>query len=145
LKVRPERVQEDLARRLEDNTSPLTLYAQMGAIAGHDTRARLSELKGIPTVTRFFGVETAKGLAAQGKRADLLLGNNVLAHVPDLKDFVAGMKVILKPEGVITMEFPHLQHLIGEPVRHHYHEHFSYSPSSCAAGFCAPWIADLRR
>ena len=83
--------------------------------------------KGIPTLTRFFGVETAKTLVAQGTRADLLLGNNVLAHVPDLNDFVAGMKVILKPDGVLTMEFPHLQHLIEEnQFDTIYHEHFSY-------------------
>jgi SAM-dependent methyltransferase len=83
--------------------------------------------KGIPTLTRFFGVETAKVLVAQGTRADLLLGNNVLAHVPDLNDFVAGIKVILKPDGVITMEFPHLQHLIEEnQFDTIYHEHFSY-------------------
>jgi SAM-dependent methyltransferase len=83
--------------------------------------------KGIPTLTRFFGVETAKALVAQGTRADLLLGNNVLAHVPDLNDFVAGIKVILKPDGVLTMEFPHLQHLIEEnQFDTIYHEHFSY-------------------
>jgi len=83
--------------------------------------------KGIPTLTRFFGVETAKTLVAQGTRADLLLGNNVLAHVPDLNDFVAGMKVILTPDGVLTMEFPHLQHLIEEnQFDTIYHEHFSY-------------------
>jgi SAM-dependent methyltransferase len=83
--------------------------------------------QGIPTLTRFFGVETARDLAAQGVRADLLLGNNVLAHVPDLNDFVGGMKLILKPAGVLTMEFPHLQHLI-EDVQFDtiYHEHFSY-------------------
>lgn len=83
--------------------------------------------KGVPSEVRFFGVETAQWLVAQGKQADLLLGNNVLAHVPDLNDFVAGMKLALKPTGVITMEFPHLLQLI----RHNqfdtiYHEHFSY-------------------
>jgi len=83
--------------------------------------------KGVPTLTRFFGIETAQDLVRQGTRADLLLGNNVLAHVPDLNDFVAGMKIILKPEGVITMEFPHLQHLIEEnQFDTIYHEHFSY-------------------
>ena len=83
--------------------------------------------KGISTFVRFFGVETAKALVAQGTRADLLLGNNVLAHVPDLNDFVAGMKIVLKPQGVITMEFPHLQHLVEEnQFDTIYHEHFSY-------------------
>jgi len=89
--------------------------------------AEAAVAKGIPTLTRFFGVEAAKELATQGKRADLLVGNNVLAHVPDLNDFVSGMKVILKPDGVITMEFPHLQHLIEEnQFDTIYHEHFSY-------------------
>jgi SAM-dependent methyltransferase len=83
--------------------------------------------KGIPTVVEFFGVECAKTLVDNGQQADLLLGNNVLAHVPDINDFVAGMVVALKPAGVITMEFPHLLQL----MRHNqldtiYHEHFSY-------------------
>ena len=89
--------------------------------------AEAAVAKGIPTLTKFFGVGTARELIAQGMHADLLLGNNVLAHVPDLNDFVAGMKVILKPEGVITMEFPHLQRLIEEnQFDTIYHEHFSY-------------------
>lgn len=83
--------------------------------------------KGIPTITRFFGVRLARELAAEGQRADLLLGNNVLAHVPDLNDFVAGMKLVLKPHGVITMEFPHLARLIEDcQFDTIYHEHFSY-------------------
>lgn len=83
--------------------------------------------RGIPTLVKFFGVETAKALVAEGTHADLLLGNNVLAHVPDLNDFVAGTKIVLKPQGVITMEFPHLQHLIEEnQFDTIYHEHFSY-------------------
>jgi SAM-dependent methyltransferase len=89
--------------------------------------AEAAVAKGIPTLTRFFGVITAREVVAQGTRADLLLGNNVLAHVPDLNDFVAGIKVILKPDGVLTMEFPHLQHLIEEnQFDTIYHEHFSY-------------------
>ncbi|MBI2432382.1 MAG: class I SAM-dependent methyltransferase [Candidatus Hydrogenedentes bacterium] len=83
--------------------------------------------KGIPTEVRFFGVETAQLLAGQGKQADLLLGNNVLAHVPDINDFVAGMKLLLKPSGLITMEFPHLARLMeGNQYDTIYHEHFSY-------------------
>ncbi|MBS1213676.1 MAG: C-methyltransferase, partial [Proteobacteria bacterium] len=75
----------------------------------------------------FFGVETAKKLAADGKSADLLLGNNVLAHVPDINDFVAGMKVLLKDSGVITMEFPHLLRLVEQnQFDTIYHEHYSY-------------------
>jgi len=82
---------------------------------------------GVRSVVEFFGVSTAKSLSAKYGRADLLLGNNVLAHVPDLNDFVAGMQMMLKPTGVITMEFPHLMQL----VEHNqfdtiYHEHFSY-------------------
>jgi SAM-dependent methyltransferase len=70
--------------------------------------------KGIPTTTRLFGRETAKALVAEGKQADLIIGNNVLAQVTDLNGFVAGMKTLLKPRGVITMEFPHLLRLIDE-------------------------------
>lgn len=84
--------------------------------------------KGIPTITKFFGVALARELLAEGRRADLLLGNNVLAHVPDLNDFVAGMKLVLNPRGgVITMEFPHLARLIEQcQFDTIYHEHFSY-------------------
>jgi 2-polyprenyl-3-methyl-5-hydroxy-6-metoxy-1,4-benzoquinol methylase len=85
------------------------------------------ETKQIPSVVKFFGVETAKELVTDGKAADLLLGNNVLAHVPDINDFVGGLKVALKPEGVITFEFPHLLRLIeGNQFDTVYHEHFSY-------------------
>ena len=83
--------------------------------------------KGIETVTDFFGVRLAKELVARHVKADLLLGNNVLAHVPDIVDFVAGMKIILKPGGVITMEFPHLMQLVdNNQFDTIYHEHFSY-------------------
>jgi SAM-dependent methyltransferase len=83
--------------------------------------------KGVPTLVRFFGVETAREVLAQGKQADLLIGNNVLAHVPALNDFVAGMKLLLKPGGVITMEFPHLWRLMeANQFDTIYHEHFSY-------------------
>jgi SAM-dependent methyltransferase len=82
--------------------------------------------KGVTTVVEFFGEEVGKRLASETP-ADLLLGNNVLAHVPDLNDFVAGMKALLKPGGVITMEFPHLMRLIEEKQWDTiYHEHFSY-------------------
>jgi SAM-dependent methyltransferase len=88
--------------------------------------AEVAEAKGVPTLVRFFGVETAREVAAAGG-ADLLLGNNVLAHVPDLNDFVGGMKVLLKPGGAITMEFPHLMRLIDSNQWDTiYHEHFSY-------------------
>lgn len=89
--------------------------------------AEVAREKGIPTLAKFFGVKTAQELVSQGKQADLLLGNNVLAHVPNLKDFIGGMKIILKPQGVITMEFPHLLKLMeGNQFDTIYHEHFSY-------------------
>lgn len=89
--------------------------------------AKVAMQKGIPTVVKFFGRATARELAAAGKRADLLLGNNVLAHVPDLNDFVGGMKILLEPSGIITMEFPHLMKLMQDnQFDTIYHEHFSY-------------------
>lgn len=89
--------------------------------------AEVAEKKGVPTLVRFFGTQVARELAHQGRCADLLLGNNVLAHVPDLNDFVAGLKILLAPNGVVTMEFPHLLCLIqGNQFDTIYHEHFSY-------------------
>lgn len=89
--------------------------------------ARVAVEKGIPTLIEFFGSEMARRLAREGKGADLLIGNNVLAQVPDLNDFVQGMKILLKPRGVVTMEFPHLQRLMAEnQFDTIYHEHFSY-------------------
>lgn len=89
--------------------------------------AQVAQTKGVPTQVAFFGTKTASRLLSEGKSADLLLGNNVLAHVPDLNDFVAGLKILLKPDGVITMEFPHLFRLIeGNQFDTIYHEHFSY-------------------
>lgn len=89
--------------------------------------AKASVEKGIPTVNEFFGTELARRLVAEGRRADLLIGNNVLAHVPALNDFVAGMKLLLAPGGTITIEFPHLQRLVEEnQFDTIYHEHFSY-------------------
>ena len=83
--------------------------------------------KGVPTLVKFFGVQTAKDLVANGQRADLIAANNVLAQVPDLNDFVGGMRILLNPGGVITVEFPHLMKLIQEnQFDTIYHEHFSY-------------------
>lgn len=99
-------------------------------VLGIEPAANVAEAavkKGVPTLVKFFGRATARELAASGKQADVLLGNNVLAQVPDLNDFVAGMKILLKPTGVITMEFPHLQRLMEEnQFDTIYHEHFSY-------------------
>lgn len=92
-----------------------------------DTVARAAEKIGVPTLVEFFGEALASGLAAEGRRADLIVGNNVLAHVPQLNDFVAGIAALLKPTGTVTIEFPHLLKLI-EHVEFDtiYHEHFSY-------------------
>ena len=89
--------------------------------------ARAAEERGVPTLVRFFGRQMAEDVAREHGRPQLLLGNNVLAHVPDLNDFVAGMKHLLAPGGTITMEFPHLQRLVaGNQFDTIYHEHFSY-------------------
>jgi SAM-dependent methyltransferase len=89
--------------------------------------AKVAVEKGVPTLVRFFGTQLARELAAEGRCADLVLGNNVLAQVPDLNDFVEGLKVLLKPEGVLTLEFPHLLLLMERnEFDTIYHEHFSY-------------------
>lgn len=89
--------------------------------------AKVAEEKKISTLVKFFGKQLAAELASEGKQADLLIGNNVLAQVPDLCDFVAGMKILLKPRGVLTLEFPHLLRLMEEnQFDTIYHEHFSY-------------------
>jgi SAM-dependent methyltransferase len=89
--------------------------------------AKVAIEKGVPTRVDFFGVALAERLVAEGYEADLIVGNNVLAQVPDLNDFVGGMRLILKPQGVITLEFPHLQRLMeGNQFDTIYHEHFSY-------------------
>ncbi len=89
--------------------------------------AAVAMAKGIDTVIDFFGVRLAKELRAKNIKADLLLGNNVLAHVPDILDFVGGMKILLAENGVVTMEFPHLMQLVdNHQFDTIYHEHFSY-------------------
>jgi 2-polyprenyl-3-methyl-5-hydroxy-6-metoxy-1,4-benzoquinol methylase len=89
--------------------------------------AKVAIDKGINTVVDFFGVRLAKELASKNMQADILLGNNVLAHVPDIVDFVKGLKLALKPQGVVTMEFPHLMQLVdNNQFDTIYHEHFSY-------------------
>ncbi len=83
--------------------------------------------KGIPTLIEFFGEKLAHRLVSEEKRADLIIGNNVLAQVPNLNDFVEGLKILLKPQGVITIEFPHLMYLAEQnQFDTIYHEHFSY-------------------
>lgn len=89
--------------------------------------ADAAENLGIPVLREFFGNVLAKRLANEGKQADLIVGNNVYAHVPDINDFTDGLKSLLKPNGVITLEFPHLMRLIGQAQFDTvYHEHFSY-------------------
>lgn len=99
-------------------------------VLGIEPTANTAEVaigKGIDTCVEFFGTALAKKLVSQGTQADLLLGNNVLAHVPDIVDFVSGMQILLKPDGVITMEFPHLMQLVdNNQFDTIYHEHFSY-------------------
>lgn len=89
--------------------------------------AEVAKKKGINTRVAFFGEKTAIDLREDGWSADLIIGNNVLAHVPDLNDFVEGLKILLKPSGLITMEFPHLLQLMEQnQFDTIYHEHFSY-------------------
>ncbi|MGE4264790.1 MAG: methyltransferase domain-containing protein [Desulfovibrio sp.] len=89
--------------------------------------ASAARAKGIESLEEFFGVGLAERLAAEGRRADLIVGNNVLAHVPDINDFVGGLRIALKPGGLVNMEFPHLYRLV-ESAQFDtvYHEHFSY-------------------
>ena len=99
-------------------------------VLGVEPAANVAEVargKGVNTKVAFFGEKTARGLTDDGWAADLIIGNNVLAHVPDLNDFVRGLKVLLKPTGLITMEFPHLLQLMEQnQFDTIYHEHFSY-------------------
>ena len=89
--------------------------------------AEVANARGVPTRAEFFGPELAERLVAEGRPADLVVGNNVLAQVPDLNGFVAGIKTLLAPTGVVTMEFPHLMRLVEEnQFDTIYHEHFSY-------------------
>ena len=89
--------------------------------------AEVARAQGVPTEVLFFGVDTAHSLARKGVSADLMAANNVLAHVPDINDFVAAFRILLKPEGVATFEFPSLERLISErQFDTIYHEHFSY-------------------
>jgi SAM-dependent methyltransferase len=89
--------------------------------------AKVAVEKGVPTLVRFFGEKLARELASEGRCADIVLGNNVLAQVPDVNDFVEGLRILLKPAGVLTLEFPHLLRLIERnEFDTIYHEHFSY-------------------
>lgn len=109
----------------------LQFFVRMGIpVLGIEPAGNVAEAasqKGVPTLVRFFGADVARDLAAEGRTADLVVGNNVLAQVPDLNDFVEGLKLLLKPDGVLTLEFPHLLRLIERnEFDTIYHEHFSY-------------------
>src|SRR5205085_2474370 len=89
--------------------------------------AVVAEQLGIPVMRKFFCEQLANQLAKDGKQADLIIGNNVYAHVPDINDFTRGLKAALKPTGTITLEFPHLMRLMEDTQFDTiYHEHFSY-------------------
>jgi SAM-dependent methyltransferase len=89
--------------------------------------AKAAEKRGVPTLVKFFGCQTAQQMVERGQAADLVIGNNVLAQVPDLNDFVGGIRIVLKSGGVATLEFPHLERLMAENQYDTiYHEHFSY-------------------
>jgi len=123
---------ESLVVELASNDGYLLQYFKESSIQvmGIEPTANTAKVaidKGIPTHVDFFGTRLAKELQGKGVQADVIVGNNVLAHVPDILDFVRGMKYILKPSGVITMEFPHLLKLIQfHQFDTIYHEHFSY-------------------
>ncbi len=109
----------------------LQYFDQRGIrVLGIEPAANVAEVaaqKGVPTLVQFFGTETARRLAREGTTADLLIANNVLAHVPNVNDFVNGLGLLLEPDGVITAEFPHLLELMrGNQFDTIYHEHFSY-------------------
>jgi len=105
--------------------------------------AAAAEILGVPVLREFFGSELAEKLVKEGKYADLIIGNNVYAHVPDINDFTKGLKKLLKPDGVITLEFPHLMRLIEHAqFDTAYHEHFSYL--SLTAVSCVFKAAGLR-
>ncbi len=89
--------------------------------------AQAAKAIGVPVIEDFFGVQLAEKLDRENKKVDLLIGNNVLAHVPDINDFVKGLKILLKPSGTITIEFPHLLNILKEnQFDTIYHEHYSY-------------------
>ncbi len=122
----------DLAVELASNDGYL-LQHFVGSgvdILGIDPAANVAQdaqARGVPTLVAFFGSETAQRLVGEGKRASLVIGNNVLAQVPDLNDFVAGVQILLRDDGTATFEFPHLLHLLDRlEYDTIYHEHFSY-------------------
>jgi len=132
----------------------LQYFVQRGVpVLGIEPAANVAKVaieKGVPTLVSFFGAQLARKLVAEGESADLVLGNNVLAQVPDLNDFVEGLKILLRPKGVLTLEFPHLLRLIERnEFDTIYHEHFSYFSMLTTArileahGLCAFDVEEL--
>ncbi len=123
---------EDLVIELGSNDGYLLQYfvAKGVPVLGIEPAANVADVargRGVPTLARFFGEKTARELVEEGKRPALLLGNNVLAQVSDLNGFISGAKILLAPDGVLTIEFPHLMRLMEEnQFDTIYHEHFSY-------------------
>ncbi len=121
-----------LVAEVAANDGYLLQYVQQAGIACYGVEptagtAAAARAKGIAIVERFFGVALATELAGQGRQVDLVAANNVLAHVPDINDFVAGFALLLKPQGVATFEFPHLMRMVAEnQFDTAYHEHYSY-------------------
>lgn len=123
---------ESCVVEVASNDGYLLQYVQAKGVACYGVEptastATAAKAKGIETIERFFGVELAAELAAEGRQADLIAANNVLAHVPDINDFVAGFSILLKPDGVATFEFPHLLRMVQQrQFDTAYHEHYSY-------------------
>ena len=125
---------EDLVVEIASNDGYLLQYFKaegigvLGIEPTAETARYAEDIHGIPTIVEFFGVELANELSIKnGRKADLLIGNNVLAHVPDLHDFIAGVQVILSENGIATFEFPHITNLISQTQFDTiYHEHYSY-------------------
>lgn len=121
-----------LVVEVASNDGYLLQYFQRRGIPvlGVEPAANVAEAareKGIPTRVEFFGTTAARALAAEGMSADLMVGNNVLAHVPSINDFVEGFRIVLAPRGVLTLEFPHVMRLMeGNQFDTIYHEHFFY-------------------
>ena len=138
----------DLAIEIASNDGYLLQYFQQAGIRSlgiepASNTAAAARARGIETIVRFFGRETAREVAAARGRARILTANNVLAHVPDINDFIAGIEVLLAPDGIATLEFPHLMRLVEEnQFDTIYHEHFSYlSFSTVEAMFAAHGLA----
>ena len=123
---------QSLVMEIASNDGYLLQYVRERGIAcvgvePTTSTAEVARAKGIESIESFFGIEFAQRFASERRKADLVLGNNVLAHVPDINDFVAGLKAVLAPQGSITLEFPHLLQLVSQgQFDTIYHEHFSY-------------------